>query len=73
MTLKPWRDVILPHEDVLESLAQTPPHWWKPALQVNPHAVPSQVATALAGAAQGPHDAPHDDTLESLTHASPHR
>ena len=41
---------------MLELEEQVPLQLWKPPLQVNPHALPSQVAAALAGAEHAVHD-----------------
>jgi hypothetical protein len=55
-------------------LAHALPQVWNPVPQVNPHAVPSQVATPLAGGVQAVHDVvPQLFTLVLETHAPPHR
>ena len=45
----------------------------KPLAQVYPQEVPSQVAVALLGAAQGRHPLPHEAVLVLLTQTSPQR
>ncbi len=62
-----------PQVAVLVLLAHALPHAWYPLLQVNPQAVPSQLAAPLAGVAQGAHAAPQVATLALLTHALPQR
>ncbi len=65
---------LVPHEAVLELLAQAPPHTWKPTLHEKPHDVPLQVADEFAGGAHGVHDdVPQEFVLELLTHSPAHR
>jgi len=60
---------VVPHDAVLELLAQAAPQVWKPTLQANPHDTPSHVAVEFAGGEQAVHDVdPHVFVLELLTH-----
>ena len=53
----------VPQAVASSSFAQAAPHLWAPVAQVNPHVVPSQVAsTAFTGTAQGVHEVPHEFT-----------
>ena len=53
----------VPQAVASSSFAQAAPHLWAPVAQVNPHVVPSQVAsTAFAGTAQGVHEVPQEFT-----------
>ena len=67
---------VCPHDpQLLASFpvsTHAPPQRVKPALQLNPHVVPSHVAAALAGGAHALHEAPHVATLVLLAHAAPH-
>jgi hypothetical protein len=63
----------VPHDAGEVLSAQTAPQAWKPALQVKPHDVPSQVSTPFGGGGgQGVHDVPHEPTDVLLAQAAPH-
>jgi hypothetical protein len=55
-----------------EQQAVAPAQTTVPALQVNPHEVPSHVAVALMGGTQGVHELPQLWTLVLGSHALPH-
>lgn len=63
----------VPHELMLELLAQEPPHRWYPELQLIPQLVPLQVGDPFGSPGQGEHEeVPHDETLELLEHTPRH-
>jgi hypothetical protein len=65
---------LAPHCVTLESLAQALLQVWKPAVQVKPQLVPSQVAVLLVGAEQAVQEVvPQLLTLVLETHAVPHK
>jgi hypothetical protein len=59
----------VPQELTAVLALHAPPHRWNPAPQLNPHAVPSHVALALATAGQLVHEAPQVDGEVLLAHA----
>ena len=64
---------LAPHVATAEFATQAPPQAWKPALQVIPHAVPSQLAMPFIGTVHALHEeAPQVAVLALDTHAPAH-
>jgi hypothetical protein len=64
---------LVPHVATSKSDTQSVPQRWKPAAQVSPHSLPSQVAMALGGTAQASQRVPHVAVSKFETHWFPHR